>query len=295
MPSASLRSLLTGLIDYAGLFPPAALPMSEVVTNYDHYRRSDDRWALGRIVVPVARLRELADAAAALPLPPDGVWAISALVGDDCLHDAADIDAWNQAEAGRFIVDSVEVRATSADSIGRAASALSARSNVYVEIPVTDDPDRLIAAIKDNGVRAKIRTGGVTSDAFPTAPQVARFLSLCARHGVSLKATAGLHHPLRAEHRLSYADDAPLGTMFGFLNMFIAAAFARAGMSDDELVRVLEERDAQAFRFSAGAVTWRSQSLTMARISDARSWFAIAFGSCSFREPMHDLDELGLL
>lgn len=295
MPSATLRTLLSGLIDYAGLFPPAALPMSEVVTNYDHYRRSDDRWALGRIVVPVARLRELSEAVDALALPVDGVWNVSALAGEDHQQDARAIAAWNAAEAGRFIVDAVEVRAASPERIGSAAHALGPSVAVYVEIPVDDDPDPLIAAMRHAGVRAKIRTGGVTTDAFPGADQVARFLVSCARHEVSLKATAGLHHPLRAEYPLTYAADAPCGTMFGFFNVFIAAIFARAGASEADVCSVLEERDASAFRFTAGALAWRSTSLTMARVADARAWFAIAFGSCSFREPMRDLAELGLL
>ena len=294
MYSATLRALLTGLIDYAGLFPPAALPMSEVVTNYDHYRRSDDRWALGRIVVPVARLRELAVAAHALPLPPDGVWCVSALAGDNPAHDADAITAWNAEEAGRYIVDTVEVRAASPEHVMRVAHAFGDGVAVYLEIPVADDPDPLVAAIKDAGVRAKIRMGGVTTDAFPAPQHVARFLACCARHRVPLKATAGLHHPLRAEHLLTYGDDAPRGTMFGFLNLFVAAAFARAGMSEEELVHLLEEREVSAFRFGAGAVSWHSQSLTIARVADARAWFAIAFGSCSFREPMRDLAVLGL-
>ena len=261
MTSASLHALLTGSIDYAGLFPPAALPMLEVATNYDHYRRSNDRWALGRIVVPVARLHELSDVASALCLRPDGLWRVSALTGNNAEHDAAAIVAWNAKEAGRFVIDAVEGRAASAQQIEQFARAFSNAVAVYVEIPAADDPDELIAEIHRAGVRAKIRMGGVTRDAFPSAPHVARFLARCAHHGVPMKATAGLHHPLHAEYPLTYAADAPRGTMFGFLNVFIAAALARTGLDEDEITQVLEERDASAFRFSGHAVHWRAWSV----------------------------------
>src|SRR5262245_52201803 len=56
---ASLRALLSGVIDYAGLFPPAKLPMTEAVANYLRYRESEEAWMLGRFVCPAARLKEI--------------------------------------------------------------------------------------------------------------------------------------------------------------------------------------------------------------------------------------------
>ena len=53
-----LRILLRGLIDYAGLFPPASLDMADAVRNYAAYREGEHAWALGRFVVPAARLEE---------------------------------------------------------------------------------------------------------------------------------------------------------------------------------------------------------------------------------------------
>src|SRR5207249_3714131 len=58
--SSSLRALLGGIIDYAGLFPPAKLPLDQAIRRYAKYRRLDDRWMLGRFVIPAARLGELA-------------------------------------------------------------------------------------------------------------------------------------------------------------------------------------------------------------------------------------------
>jgi hypothetical protein len=56
---SSLRVLLEGLIDYAGLFPPAALSMQDAVRNYARYREGEFAWALGRFVVPLERMNEV--------------------------------------------------------------------------------------------------------------------------------------------------------------------------------------------------------------------------------------------
>ena len=52
-------SLLDGIIDYAGLFPPAKLPMDEAFRRFLDHRSSADGWMLARFVCPAARLDEL--------------------------------------------------------------------------------------------------------------------------------------------------------------------------------------------------------------------------------------------
>jgi hypothetical protein len=54
----AIRTLLEGLIDYAGFAPPAALPMAAAVRNYAAYREGEYARALGRFVVPAERLAE---------------------------------------------------------------------------------------------------------------------------------------------------------------------------------------------------------------------------------------------
>jgi hypothetical protein len=290
----SLRILLAGLVDYAGLFPPASLSMREVAANYASYRRSVDAWALGRLIVPVARLAELA-AVAPSGLPEHSGWRISALAGDDMERDAEQIALWNTSMKGALAVDTVELRATTPVAIDRAAVVFREALTVYVEIPHVDEPAHLVAAIARAGVRAKIRTGGVTTAAFPTSTMVVRFLQRCVEHDVAFKATAGLHHPLRDTYRLTYAPDAPRGEMFGFLNVFLAAAFARKGLPDSQLLQQIEERDPASLRFTDDAILWRDEALDVQRLADVRTSFAVAFGSCSFREPIDDLHQLGLL
>ena len=56
---SAVTALLSGLIDYAGLYPPAGLDMRSAVRNYLSYRRGRNAMALGRFIVEVNRLEEL--------------------------------------------------------------------------------------------------------------------------------------------------------------------------------------------------------------------------------------------
>jgi len=288
MAPASLRALLSGLIDYAGLFPPAGLPLDVVVRNYGTYRRSADSWALGRLVVPAARLGELP----ALISNSADAWPVTALIGEDVPGDAARIAA--VSDAG-FVVRSAEVRAATVAQVRAAVGALWSVPEVYVELPLDDRLPALVQAVSDAGARAKIRTGGVVADAIPSAAACARFIEACVARDVAFKATAGLHHPMCGRYPLTYAPDAPRGEMFGYLNVFLAAAFARAGTREVNLEHVLAETNAREFHFAGTDVTWRGYSLSLADIESTRKTTALSFGSCSFREPIDDLTQLGLL
>jgi len=294
-PSPSLRALVAGLVDYAGLFPPASLGMREAAMHYAKYLRTPEAWMLGRFVVPVARLEELAATAVSHQLPGATPWRLSALLGEDLAHDIARLEAFNRERAGHFMVDVVEGRAESPERIRALAAARLEGAAVYVELPYAADPRILLETVVSAGLRAKIRTGGVTAASVPTAAQVARFLARCAELRVPFKATAGLHHPLRGDYRLTYEQGAPSATMFGFLNVFAAAALARQGVGEDELVDLLEERDPTAIRFLAQGVRWRQREISAEALAATRASFAVAFGSCSFREPVDDLHDLELL
>jgi hypothetical protein len=248
MTARSLITLLDGLIDYAGLFPPAALSMQDAVRNYARYREGEYAWALGKFVVPRERAREVPDE---FPLSVLGLDEVKAAT-------IAEVDA---------------------------IAAQRGERTVYVEI--TDLT--LLEAIARHGLRAKIRTGGLTEDAFPAPVQIAEFLRACRQHGVAFKATAGLHHPLRCVRPLTYEPNAPTGVMHGFLNVFLAAAMLDVAES------ILEERDPSAFAFDDGGVSWREHRVSTEALALTRSQFATSFGSCSFEEPIDDLRDLGWL
>ncbi|MGN6393373.1 MAG: hypothetical protein ACTHM9_14155 [Gemmatimonadales bacterium] len=301
MPPTPFRTLLAGAIDYAGLFPPAALGMDAAVREYAEQRAGADAWALGRFVVPAARLEELEIAArAVVPAPSRDAWALSVLLGTDPSADVKAIEHFNRRQGtgplrGSLVADSVEARADSVASIERLMDAAPVGVETYIEIPLATDPAPLVAAIARGGGRAKARTGGVTAEAFPPGTDIVRFLRACIASGVPFKATAGLHHPLRGEYRLTYAPGSATGTMYGYLNLFLAAAFLGCGMADADALRLLEERDPAAFRVGPREIAWRGHRLDGAALEAARDRTVVSFGSCSFSEPVGEARALGWL
>lgn len=235
----SLRALAARLIDYAGLYPPAELPLPAVLENYQTYMDSSESWMLNRLVLPAARLTE-----ARLR---EG-WRVTLLV---------------DSEPGPLPAQ-VETLET------RLAHRLSLPT--YCEAP--------ISAIQ--GAFAKLRTGGLTPDAVPSPEVLADFLCAAAARRMAFKATAGLHHPIR-------------GTLHGFVNVFVAAAFAWQGSERAVVLDILNDADARGFQFFDGGLQWRGRSVETAQIQAARRDFAHSFGSCSFAEPVADLRMLGWL
>lgn len=297
---AVVRVLLRGAIDYAGLFPPASLEMAPAVANYAAYRASSDAWALGRFIVPATRLDEFEDAAGEhLSRPGREPWRLSVLASGALESNAERVREFNQHRGGGgaavALIDAIELKAESDAQITRAVRMLPERIMCYVEVPVDRDPRRLVAAAAGVGAGAKVRTGGVTGALIPPAADVARFLAACAAEKVPCKATAGLHHPLRAEYRLTYEAGSAAGTMHGFLNVLLAAAFLRTGATEAEAAAVLEERDPAAFRFESDGVSWRALRAAVGDVERMRTESLRSFGSCSFREPIDELTALGLL
>ena len=88
--------------------------------------------------------------------------------------------------------------------------------------------------------------------------------------------------------KLTYDRDSASGIMHGFLNLFVAALFIRAGLSCEKASMLMEEQSRAAFRFEREGISWRNHQVRNEQLREARN-FAIAFGSCSFQEPIDDL------
>jgi hypothetical protein len=302
MTTAGARALLSKLVDYAGLFPPAGLGMEEAVLEHTRQRVGPDSWMLGRFVVPAARLDEFEEAilsdrapSAGAERKPGAPWSLSALVGPAFTTHADEIVAFNGRLGDRARVDSVEFRASSRAELDAALDTVPGGVAVFVELPLNGGLDELLRVVKGRAVNAKVRTGGIETELIPPAPALARFLEACASAGVPFKATAGLHHAVRGEHPLTYEPSAPEATMHGFLNLFAAAAFARGGMAAGELEAVLRETRPEALRLDDTGLVWRDRSVTTAHLQLTRRDFALSFGSCSFVEPVAELRELGVI
>jgi hypothetical protein len=164
---------------------------------------------------------------------------------------------------------------------------ISTSKPTYCEVAIEQ-----LDAVKQAGSFAKIRTGGVTPDAIPSVDSVASHIIACAERQLPFKATAGLHHPVRRVHQLAYEPNATSAMMHGFINVFLAAAFAWHG--ERQIQPILAETDPAAFRFDEKG-HWRELSLSSDEIAEARRSFAHSSGSCSFEEPIEDLRALGWL
>ena len=163
-------------------------------------------------------------------------------------------------------------------------------------MPLSGNVTACIDSLSQRGRNAKIRTGGETPVMIPFSASVANFLHLCAQSSLPFKATAGLHHPIRSTRRLTYASDSPSGVMHGFLNVFLAAGFLRHQLIDlAEATELINETSIAAFIFAEREIGWRSHILTVEQIDSTRQQFALSFGSCSFSEPVDDLQVLSLL
>jgi hypothetical protein len=237
------RALLERLIDHAALFPPASMSMQNALAEDRAARASSYSWMLDRFVCPASRLGEL-----------DGLEApVSVVLDAEADTPAAAIEL-KLAEAAHV-----------ADAVGRLRELTP---EVYCELP----PDKLpsaIDAVAAAGGRVKLRCGG---DVVPSIDQVAQVLVGCRDAGVVMKATAGLHHPLRR------------GSEHGFLNLLCAAVHAQDGI--DASREILEEESLDALPLA---------SLTAEQARSTRAELFKGFGSCSWREPVDDLRALGVL
>jgi hypothetical protein len=292
-----VHRLLEGIIDYAGLFPPTAASMDQAVREYSRQRESGSAWMLAAFVVSAGRLDELASAAADLWV--GRAWPLSVLLGADPFTDLDRVDAFVSRYGpapgrGCASLQALEFRPATPQAIAPVV-ARAQPAEVFCELPWNEDLRPWLDALGPTGARAKIRCGGVTADLIPPVDRLAGFMRACHDAGVGLKFTAGLHHPVRSEHPLTYEADAPTAMMHGFLNVFVAAALLTAGdCPDPVLVAVLEETDGHAFQIEDSGVTWREHRVDVGTVAAARSGFARSFGSCSFTEPIEDLKQLGL-
>jgi hypothetical protein len=324
----SLRSLLAEIIDYAGLFPPAQLPLAEAIQAYAGYQRNPDRWMLGRFVCPADRLEELGRFVSELfsvELP----LRVAALGrgGKDAAEffrglqdDGAAIEAFRVRYPEQTEIAVYEVRLPGdilAARSGEAASGLLTDITrsfeqagllsmaLYCEaaaVGATPSSVALLSAAlaKENRRRAgerrlpgpaglKLRCGGLQAGDFPSPEQVAFALTTCRDAGVPLKFTAGLHHPIRCFDRGVQAF------MHGFLNVFAAGVLAHARqLAAEQVRRIIEDQDSANFAFDDDGLRWKDFRATVAEIRAARR-SVVSFGSCSFEEPRGDLRALGLL
>lgn len=321
----SLRTLLHGIIDYAGLFPPADLSLRRAIHNYAEYREDEEAWMLARFVLPVRRLPDLLPFQGRFGDGPPYPLSVLGTGGDDrdtfldaFVRDLDVIETFDEQFGGRAQVDIMEVPLPPAlvgspqadlqaffDAVHqRLVETGTAKLDLFFEVPLDDPavknlPAICAAAAEHNAKQAlperseiglKMRCGGAEAGDIPAVEHVASLLLACRDAGIALKATAGLHHPLR------HYDDGLDTEAHGFLNVFGAAVLAAENHLDkDTIETILLEEHVDNFRFEKEAFHWRNLSVPLDGIRHARESLASSFGSCSFEEPIDHLRDLELL
>lgn len=287
------RQALAGLIDYAGLFPPASLDLEAAVAEYRAARDGNDAWLVDRFVCPAGRLVDLARVLMTTMRAGEAPWRVVVTAEGDDVRLVTDFSA----EMGRSArIDAVEMKLPPGSTISSLDHLLTGFDRmVYFEVPWQEavvEPLTLLAATRTASGRslgAKLRCGGVTAAAFPPVAVVAGFLAECARHQLPVKATAGLHHPIR------HTDPVTGFTHHGFLNLLAATALAHAGAPEDGIAAVLAETDGAAFDLGSGGLTWREHRFGADALAALRRDLFVGYGSCSIAEPVADLTDLGIL
>ena len=299
---ASFRALLTRSIDYAGMFPPCSLDLAPALKNQAEYARSADSWMLSAFVLPVAKFGEAGRVVSQFDKQhPLRVSALGAKTDNFAnfqteLKGAAEtIRAFQNEHLDLVSVAQLEMVLPKDVDLGKLTDAGSVLADLKVqtfwETPaeLADQTITLLARMKRPSFGYKLRTGGVTADAFPSSVQIARAILASTRHHVPIKFTAGLHHPI-----LQFRDEVKT-EMHGFLNVIGAGVLSAEHHWDEaQTVDMLEDQNAKSFEFHDTVFAWRDWEITLDRIK-ARRKFITSFGSCSFDEPREDLRQLGLL
>jgi hypothetical protein len=302
--SASLRALLNQAIDYAGMFPPCALALEPALRNQATYVRSAEAWMLNGFVLPVERFEparqflsefdrqhplhvaalgpKTANAEAFLMALTNVTTAIRSFSTND-----KDLNSISHLEM--LVPNDVD-----AVSLKKARSIVGDLS-VFWEAPPEKAEQTIALIARDNSDEHtttfgyKLRTGGVTADAFPSSMQIARALVSAASHDVPIKFTAGLHHPIR-----QFRDEVK-AKMYGFLNVLGAAVLVTEHQwNADQVAIMLEDENPRSFAFTDDFFAWRDWKIDTKRLQQRRK-FVKSFGSCSFDEPRDDLRVLKLL
>jgi len=321
----SLQTLLGEIVDYAGLFPPADLTLSQAIQNYADYREGPEAWMLSRFVLPVRRLPDLSPYQGLFKEGNPYAFSVLGTGGNDrdTFLEAFDrdldvIEAFDETYGGRTTVDVMEVPLPSTlvgsdqqeleeffSSVEQNLVELgTAKLDFFFEVPMrrtaVDGLPALCAAVAEHNSKQalparsemglKMRCGGAEPSDVPSVSHAARLITSCRNAGIPFKATAGLHHPVR------HYDDGLDTEMHGFLNIFGAAVLANEhDLSPDEVHPILSEERANNFRFEKDRFSWRDLSASLEGIRHARETLAISFGSCSFEEPIDHLRDLELL
>jgi hypothetical protein len=279
---STIPALFRHLVDDAAMFPPGDLPLVEAVTAHRAHRQAPYAELAGPFVCTDDNLMKVAAEAAKGGTPLEVAVVITGGAGG--IEPAI---RYGDRSAD-VVVKAIEVRLRDEDDLSRNALRVVRacddcldEENAFVEIGLDGAWERALDVVADAGYAAKLRTGGLDASLFPTADQVAAFITACLDREVAFKCTAGLHNAVRHT-----AEDTSF-EHHGFLNVLLATRASLDGAGQDEVASVLDNREGETLAAMAA-------KLSEEQANGTRRWFT-SFGSCSIDEPRQDLTELKLL
>ena len=274
-PADDVPVLFRRLVDDAALFPPGNAPMASAVPA--HLRRRTQRFAtlVGPFLCPASRIAELRS-----ELPGDADLAVGVIV--DTGLDTVAVAVSTVRSDPRLRLAMVEVPVPpDADLVAGAARAMAqvpADVRLFVELPRVAGWRAAVEHLGAAGRGAKLRTGGLRAELFPTTAELAAFLTACTEQAVPFKCTAGLHHAVH------HTDPTTGFVHHGFLNLVVATARAVAGGDVED---ALAQEQPESLAAEAAAIDPPLAAVARERF--------VSYGSCDVEEPVADLVALGLL
>lgn len=282
---------LTNLVDDAAIFPPGNLPLDRAVAAHREHRTSEYAAMVGTFVVSDVKIADLIAILNDTSLDErddDEPLAVSLVVtgGAGAIEPAV---RW-ATRAGTIRLAGLECALRDEDDLAhnarRVCAVLDALEDDLADVDVFVEPPRVaewpshgwLAAVDELAMRElplKFRTGGATSDAFPSPVELAASIAAALDRELPFKCTAGLHNAVR------HTDPQTGFVHHGFLNVLAATRACLDGGSTEDVL-ALTESDALLADLDAET------------LERTRRWFT-GFGSCSILEPHDDLVELGLV
>jgi hypothetical protein len=331
---ASVRALLNQVIDYAGLFPPAKLPLDTALASYLRYRReSPYAWMLGRFVCPAARLPELLTLAkgdrdaSLLTLTVLGQQGSSVLDYFEKLNaDIEAVKAFRSAWGNDAVIDMIETPLPTAENVEGLPTTTTWEAFYFGYANAM--------AYYLHFVAAKVREAGLRGFAeVPVSPRwredvsnitvgfpAGHDLAEASHIGLKLRCGGVTADAFPADEQVAWFIDCCTRSRLawkataglhhprrhwdanlqvwhhGFLNVFIVGLLARINpMGVGDITQVLADREGECFHWRDDSIAWKDWSITTQQIVELRATAATSFGSCSFTEPVDDLLAMGLL
>jgi hypothetical protein len=266
--SNALRDSLRGALDYAGLFPPAGLPIRQAIENYAAYRESAHRDLLGSFVCPSNQLTELESL-----MPGGGEWPLAVVGVGGLPRDFEAVLSFNVRMAGVARIRSFAIAFDGESPIPGGLKTMQGKGvRVYLEGPWSGAG---MESVKYFGLQAQLRFGGAEESSFPSTAVLAAWLRKGAELELAFRASAGMPSAVRGVRFLDYGPDETTVRMHGFLNLMAATAAAQGGGPVEQLLECEEP---------GKLLPWLGRPRLLEGLV-----------LCSFAEPVAELQELRLL